>query len=249
MRQLKIKEAQADQLRLTYEKMQQDLEGQRKRLKMVQKEYDIAKGVEADKKLNTLIEDLKKEQNLEKAKKLAQQHKRELEEHVKSLQTMEEMEWKENQKKNDTRLEVGDHVKLRDSGTTGTIKRIEKGRAFVQTGTFELEVKLRDLRSIHEPMNARKEKSIKLQSERASRGLKPKLDIRGMPREEAAKILDRYFDQALIQGVHQLEIVHGVGSGVLRQLVKEKVREIGVFAGFEHPQREAGGEGVTIITV
>jgi len=249
MRQLKIKEAQADQLRLTYEKMQKDLEGQRKRLKMVQKEYDIAKGVEADKKLNALIEDLKREQNLKKAQEVAKKHKNELETHVKGLQKMEEQEWKERQKKKETRLEVGDHVKLRESGTTGTIQRIDKGRAFVQTGNFQMEVKLRDLRAIQEPMDVRKEKSIKLQSDQAARGLKPKLDIRGMPREEASKILERYLDQALVQGVHQLEIVHGVGTGVLRKLVKDKVREIGVFSKAEHPQRESGGEGVTIITV
>lgn len=249
MRQLKIKEAQADQLRLTYEKMQKDLEGQRKRLKMVQKEYDIAKGVEADKKLTALIDDLKRQQNMQKAQKMAKKQKQELEAHVKGLQKMEEQEWKERQKKKETRLEVGDHVKLRDSGTTGTIQRIDKGRAYVQTGNFQMEVKLRDLRPIQEPMDVRKEKSVKLQSDQSTRGLKPKLDIRGMPREEAAKILDRYLDQALIQGVHQLEIVHGVGTGVLRKLVKEKIREMGVFTHSEHPQREAGGEGVTIITV
>jgi len=172
-----------------------------------------------------------------------------LETHVKGLQKMEEQEWKERQKKKETRLEVGDHVKLRESGTTGTIQRIDKGRAFVQTGNFQMEVKLRDLRAIQEPMDVRKEKSIKLQSDQAARGLKPKLDIRGMPREEASKILERYLDQALVQGVHQLEIVHGVGTGVLRKLVKDKVREIGVFSKAEHPQRESGGEGVTIITV
>ncbi len=249
MRQLKIKEAQADQLRLTYETMQKDLAGQRKRLKMVQKEYDVAKGVKVEKELHTLIEKLKREQDLDKAKKVASREKKKLETHVKGLQKMEEQEWRERQNKKDTRLEVGDHVKLRDSGTTGTIKRIEKGRAFVQTGTFELEVKLRDLRPIDEPMDVRKEKSVKLQSESSNRGLKPKLDIRGIPREEAAKILDRYLDQALVQGVHQLEIVHGVGSGVLRKLVKEKVREMGVFKKAEHPPRESGGEGVTLITV
>jgi len=249
MRQLKIKEAQADQLRLTYEKMQKDLEGQRKRLKMVQKEYDIAKGVEVDKRMTALIDDLKKKQDLKKVQKEAKKQKQELESHVKGLQKMEEQEWRERQKKKDTRLEVGDHVKLRDSGTTGTIERIEKGKAFVQTGLFEMEVKLRDLRLIQEPMDVRKEKSVKLQSDKISRGLKPKLDIRGMPREEASKILDRYLDQALVQGVHQLEIVHGVGTGVLRKLVKDKVREMGVFTDANHPQREAGGEGVTIITV
>lgn len=249
MRQLKIKEAQADQLRLTYEKMQKDIEGQRKRLKMVQKEYDISKGVQLNKKLNELVEKLKEERNLEKTRKKAKKVKEELAAHVKGLQKMEEKEWKERQKRSETRLKEGDHVKLRDSGTTGIIERIEKGKATVQTGVFRMEVKLRELRPIQEPMDARKEKSVKLQSDSGVQSIKKKLDIRGMPKVEASKILDKYFDQVLVQNVHQVEIVHGMGSGVLRQLVKEKVIEFGVFSKIEHPQRELGGEGVTIITV
>ena len=249
MRQLKIKEAQADQLRLTYEKMQKDIEGQRKRLKMVQKEYDISKGVELDKKLNEMLEKLKKERNLEKTRKKAKKVKEELAAHVKGLQKMEESEWKERQKRNETRLEEGDHVKLRDSGTTGVIERIDKGKAKVQTGVFSMEVKLRDLRPIQEPMDVRKEKSVKLQSDLGAQSIKKKLDIRGMPKAEASKILDKYFDQVLVQNVHQVEVIHGLGSGVLRKLVKDKVREFGVFSKMEHPQRELGGEGVTIITV
>ncbi|NBC24402.1 MAG: endonuclease MutS2 [Bacteroidetes bacterium] len=249
MRQLKIKEAQADQLRLTYEKMQKDIEGQRKRLKMVQKEYDISKGVQLDKKLNELLEKLKKERSLEKTRKKAKKVKEELAAHVKGLQKMEEKEWKERQKRSETRLKEGDHVKLRDSGTTGVIERIEKGKATVQTGVFRMEVKLRELRPIQEPMDVRKEKSVKLQSDSGVQSIKKKLDIRGMPKVEASKILDKYFDQVLVQNVHQVEVVHGMGSGVLRQLVKEKVKEFGVFSKMEHPQRELGGEGVTIITV
>jgi DNA mismatch repair protein MutS2 len=248
-RQLRIKEAQADQLRLTYEKMQQDLEGQRKRLKMVQKEYDIAKGVEVDRRFTQLIEDLKKEKKLEAARKEARKHREKLDQNVEGLQEMEEQQWKERQKDADARLEVGDFVKLRDSGTHGKIERIERGKAVVQTGAFQLEVKLKDLTSIREPMDRRKEKSVQLKSRRSEQGIKPRLDIRGMPRSEASSLLEKYFDQVLLQGVHRVEIVHGKGSGVLRKLVKEKAKEMKSFTKIEHPSREAGGEGVTYITV
>jgi DNA mismatch repair protein MutS2 len=144
---------------------------------------------------------------------------------------------------------VGDFVKLRDSGTHGKIERIERGKAVVQTGAFQLEVKLKDLTSIREPMDRRKEKSVQLKSRRSEQGIKPRLDIRGMPRSEASSLLEKYFDQVLLQGVHRVEIVHGKGSGVLRKLVKEKAKEMKSFTKIEHPSREAGGEGVTYITV
>lgn len=248
-RQLSIKEAQTDQLRLTYEKMQQDLEGQRKRLKMVQKEYDIAKGVEVDRRFTELIDELKKEKKLELARKEARKHRQKLDRNVEGLQDMEEEQWKERQKDADSRLEVGDFVKLRDSGTHGKIERIDRGKAIVQTGAFQLEVKLKDLTSIREPMDRRKEKSVQLKSRGSEQGIKPKLDIRGMPRSEAAALLEKYFDQVLLQGVHRVEIVHGKGSGVLRKLVKEKAMEMKSFTKIEHPSRESGGEGVTYITV
>ena len=71
------------------------------------------------------------------------------------------------------------------------------------------------------------------------------LDIRGMLPEEASHYLERFIDAAFMSSQYQIRIVHGKGTGVLRQLVARKMKSY-PFKEVTHPEKNQGGDGVTI---
>ncbi|HMN90805.1 MAG TPA: Smr/MutS family protein, partial [Saprospiraceae bacterium] len=74
-----------------------------------------------------------------------------------------------------------------------------------------------------------------------------RLDIRGLRPEEALKVLEDFFDQALMTNSNHLRILHGKGSGALRNTVRTKLREYNVPMHISHPHPEFGGDGVTLV--
>jgi len=72
------------------------------------------------------------------------------------------------------------------------------------------------------------------------------LDIRGMRVKDVRSILERFLDSALLSGVSYVQIVHGKGTGALKKIVEEKLKEYPV-AGIDNPEDEQGGSGVTVV--
>jgi DNA mismatch repair protein MutS2 len=72
------------------------------------------------------------------------------------------------------------------------------------------------------------------------------LDLRGQISEDALDKLDRYLEQAYLAGLPFVRIIHGKGTGVLRQVVREALRKNSQVTSFEEGGAKEGGEGVTI---
>jgi DNA mismatch repair protein MutS2 len=73
------------------------------------------------------------------------------------------------------------------------------------------------------------------------------IDIRGQRAEDALDILDRYLDNAVMAGMPFVRVIHGKGTGRLRQVIREALQEHVNVAGFEQGADNEGGEGVTIV--
>jgi DNA mismatch repair protein MutS2 len=74
-----------------------------------------------------------------------------------------------------------------------------------------------------------------------------KVDIRGMAKDEALQVLEKFVDNALLTSANTIQILHGKGTGVLRNVVKQKLREYGGnIARAYHPE-DGGGDGVTMV--
>ena len=108
-------------------------------------------------------------------------------------------------------------------------------------------IKLRDLQHANAPLEVQSGKSVQSQTSTDTASFQPKLDIRGMRYEEALKVVEDFVDQALIANAAHLEIVHGKGSGALREAVRRKLREYNVPMDITHPPQERGGDGVTLV--
>ena len=72
------------------------------------------------------------------------------------------------------------------------------------------------------------------------------LDLRGLTVDDMLLELDRYLDQAYLAGLPFVRIIHGKGTGALRQAVREELRGHPLVGEFRAGENSEGGEGVTV---
>jgi DNA mismatch repair protein MutS2 len=121
----------------------------------------------------------------------------------------------------------------------------------VQIGSVRLRAKLSDLSHrggvIEEPPALKSiEKSSSATSRPAGRSPGMELDLRGQLAEDALDKLDRYLEQAFLTGLPWVRIIHGKGTGRLRQAVREALHDHPHVASFEEGGEKEGGSGVTV---
>ena len=74
-----------------------------------------------------------------------------------------------------------------------------------------------------------------------------RLHLVGLKVEEAIPLLDKTIDRAILDGYTQIQVVHGHGTGRLRQAVQDFLTNHAVVKGFHPEKHNAGGTGVTVV--
>lgn len=251
LREMKDREDKLDKLIKNYEQLHRDLEYRRKKMKLELKEQALQQSARDNKELERIVREIKEKQNLEKAKELAMQAKEErqqLSEEVGGLR--EEIYYQPVAKEDKNKeIQVGDFVKLRSGGATGTVESIDRNKAVVTMGQMRMTIKLRDLQHARAPLEVQSSKSVQSDTVAQAASFESKLDIRGMRYDEALKVVEDFVDQALISNTFNLQIVHGKGNGILRNAVRKKLREYNVNMDVWHPEQQQGGDGVTLVEI
>ncbi len=141
----------------------------------------------------------------------------------------------------------GDEVLVKSYGQHGTLVDKQKDGSWeVQMGILKMKI---------DPNDLEKEKSVpeKKQKYRAhvsrtrSSGISPTLDLRGERYEEAMSRLDSYIDSALLAGYPTVTIIHGKGTGALRNGVNDYLKSNPRVGSFGYSAPNAGGDGSTIV--
>lgn len=146
-------------------------------------------------------------------------------------------------------ITVGDLVRLKSVGQKGEVLSIDKDKneATVQAGIITLTAGIDDLIKVELP-DENKEELVNSYRVQKSKNVSPKLDLRGERYEVAQDRLDKYLDDVFLAGLKQVEIIHGKGTGALREAVQEVLEKNPHISSFRLGRQEEGGSGVTIAT-
>lgn len=147
-------------------------------------------------------------------------------------------------------LEIGSNVHIKDSNSVGEIIEIEKGKALVRLGNLTMWVSLQQLSSTDQKATVIKKstpKIVEAQSDERKNNFSPQLDCRGMRADEALLKVTLYIDDAIRYGFSPIRILHGTGTGALRNAIREFLATNHRITSFHDEHVDFGGAGITIV--
>ena len=148
-------------------------------------------------------------------------------------------------------IEAGDTVELRSIGSKAQVIDIAAdGTLTLQAGIMKINAKPGEVRLVE---GAKKPdfKRVIAQSEAKLRatGIKPEVDLRGMMADEAVAATELFLDSAMMSSLNTVTIIHGKGTGALRQAVHESLRRNKQVKDYRLGRYGEGETGVTIVTL
>jgi DNA mismatch repair protein MutS2 len=146
-------------------------------------------------------------------------------------------------------IAVGDRVRLIETGLEGVVLSVlVNGRELeIQAGDIKLKMKSEGVEKVSPlPTTAAFPSSgVKTNSEKKRSSLE--LDLRGKRADEVEPKLDIYLNDAFVSGLSEVRIIHGFGTGTVRQIVHDFIRRHPLVKSFGQAGKEEGGGGVTIV--
>ena len=148
-------------------------------------------------------------------------------------------------KSSQRQLNVGDEVQVLQYGQKGTLlEKISDTEWIVQIGILKMNIKESGL----EYVKPKKEKQpVTTTSIRGRSAVKLELDLRGERYEDAIFKTEKYLDDALLSNYHQVSIIHGKGTGALRQGVQQYLKSHSRVKSYRFGEAGEGGFGVTVV--
>jgi DNA mismatch repair protein MutS2 len=152
-------------------------------------------------------------------------------------------------------LAVGDNVKLDGQGTPGKIIEINGKDAVVAFGMLKTNVKLSRLRrTLSQPSSGAKQATFvsaattdRLRERQLN--FKREIDVRGMRVDEAVQAITYFIDDAIQFNQGEVRILHGTGTGALRQALRQYLDTVAGVASYRDEHVQFGGAGITVVTL
>ena len=147
------------------------------------------------------------------------------------------------------KLMPGDSVRLKGQTSTGEIMEVSDKKATVAFGMIKSTV---DLEKLEKVSNNQVKKEIKASNTRdilheRRLNFKQDIDVRGLRGDEALQAVIYFIDDALQLGISRVRILHGTGTGALRQIIREYLGTVNGVAHFQDEHVQFGGAGITVI--
>ncbi len=198
---------------------------------------------EAKKEAHNMLMKLKKEVNIlyEEAKKADKKKLKEISLKISELSKQvlpEEVKVPEN-------IQIGDIVKVKSLGLTGKVLDIEDKKAKIQADTMHVEAKIDELEKIKIEQKEEKSDISFIPVE----GVSTKLDIRGLRVDESVPLIEKFLNKLSLSEAFSGIIIHGIGKGILRDFVRDYLKEHPLVKSFRRGNAEEGGEAVTVVEV
>lgn len=157
---------------------------------------------------------------------------------------------------------VGSMVKMKGLNSVGKVESIKGQQAMVIFGGIKTKVELKRLEATSEKpdnsqtnMPGHKHADLAIQTSRITRAtmedrrqnFHQDLDVRGMRGDEATNAVLHFIDDAILIGMSRVRILHGTGTGVLRQLIRQYLATVPNVVKFRDEHVQFGGAGITVV--
>ena len=268
---IRQREKRLEEVIARYEKDLNEVNSQRKEIVKEAKAEAAQILSEANAKIENTIREIKEAQAEKKRTKQARADLQEFKERIgdkqeeddriarKMAKLKERSERKKQKQKtsvsfNRDVIEVGDNVRLKGQTTPGTVLEVQEKDAVVAFGMIKSTVKLDRLEKVSKGQIKRDIQKSTFISEQTSDQMhekrlrfKQEIDVRGMRGDEALQTVTYFIDDAIQVGAQQVRILHGTGSGILRQLIREYLRSVPGVRDFHDEHVQFGGAGITVV--
>ncbi|MGI5818667.1 MAG: endonuclease MutS2 [Armatimonadota bacterium] len=143
-------------------------------------------------------------------------------------------------------VHAGDRVHVNSLGRDAeVIRALDSGAVEVRVGNMTVETSIEDLAPAEQEVSAEAQEIHRRMQVRKSMDLQEEIDIRGMTVDEAIGELSKYLDDAMLAGATHLRIIHGKGTGALREGVHDYLRKHRYVSDFSLADMREGGAGAT----
>lgn len=241
-----------EETRLEYERKLREIEGLKQQL-LKEKEKIKDEAVEIEEKRRKIVEQAKQE-----ATELINKVKREINRLYEEAKKADKQKLKEISRKiyefssnfypKENRLaeiiKVGDSVKIRNLNLLGKVIAVENNKVKIQTNKIQVEVDVEEVEKISEDKAV--EEYFNIQKTDGFEKMDQKVDVRGLRVDEAISEVERFINNLSLAEASTGIIIHGVGKGILKNAIRQYLKEHPLIRDFRKGNSEEGGDGVTI---
>ena len=149
---------------------------------------------------------------------------------------------------------VGSNVRLKGQTATGKIIEIQDKQALVAFGQMKSTVKLAKLEAISNTQLKKEAKKYESLGNGATDEVRQRkltftseIDVRGMRGDEALQAVMYFIDDAVMVGVASVRILHGTGTGALRQMIRQYLGTVHGVKSYKDEHVQFGGAGITVV--
>lgn len=151
-------------------------------------------------------------------------------------------------------IAVGCNIRIKKSKNVGEVLELTNNTAVIALGNLRTTLPLKQIEWISSNQ-AKKERPIvakmnlDLQEKVYKKKLefKARIDVRGMRANEALQTVMDFIDEAIMVDVNEVRILHGTGTGVLRQIIREFLNTVPSVINFKDEKIQMGGSGITVV--
>jgi DNA mismatch repair protein MutS2 len=246
---LQIKNKELEQLLKKYQQEQEKLEKEKKQI-IRQAEETASKLIkEANKKIEETIRTIK-ETNADKEITKQVRHALKEEGLVLERKTKQEKEAEDaviiSQNQD---IQKGDYIKIRATNAIGEVTEVQKKKILVNVSGISMLLNLKDVQKVeYIPKENQKQSNISETLKKKTYSVSTQLDIRGQRAEPAKQLIEKFLDDAILAGLREVRILHGKGSGALKQLTRDLLKNYPQIEKYADAPEEQGGAGITVVT-
>lgn len=151
-------------------------------------------------------------------------------------------------------IRTGDSVRLKGQTSTGSVLEIQGKQAVVAFGMIKSTVKIDQLEKVSKSQLKKEMIKSTFVSAQTTDDMREKklnfkleIDVRGMRGDEALQAVTYFVDDAILVGAGRIRILHGTGTGALRQIIRDYLRIVPNVTGYHDEHVQFGGSGITVV--